>query len=178
MEHFQILEEERIADERSALDTDLATVISEQPLRTLSSLRPALSVDLQATAADAIEQMAAHRRGCVLVVDDGRLVGVFSERDVLLKIAAAGRAPESVPIREVMTPDPECLTPNDSLAYALHHMSVGGFRHIPLVDHRGRPAGVIAMRTIVEFMVDLVPSAVLNLPPSPSHSISREREGA
>ncbi len=77
-----------------------------------------------------------------------------------------------------MTRDPECLTLDDSLAYALHHMSVGGFRHIPLIDDRGRPTGVIAMRAIVDFMVDSFPREVLNLPPSPRHNISRQREGA
>lgn len=175
---YQLLEEERIADERSRASRDLGSSITEQPLRTLASLRPPVSVPLQATAAEAIDKMMEQRSGCVLVVDEERLVGVFTERDVLCKIAAQDRSPSSVPVREVMTPDPECLTLDDSLAYALHHMSVGGFRHIPLVDEDGRPTGIVAMRSIVEFMVDSFPRQVLNLPPSPSANIAREREGA
>ncbi len=175
---YQLLEEERIADERSSGTRDLGTTISEQPIRSLASLRPPVSVPLDATAADAIEKMMEQRSGCVLVVDDERLVGVFTERDVLCKIAAEDRSPKSVPVREVMTADPECLTLDDTLAYALHHMNVGGFRHIPLVDDDGRPTGIVAMRSIVDFMVDSFPREVLNLPPSPSHSIAREREGA
>ena len=178
----QILEEERIADERSSAAADVATdlgqVISEQPIRMLTSLRDPVSIDVDATAGDAINCMKSHHIGCVLVVDNGRLVGVFTERDVLRKIADTNSPPDSIPVRDVMTTDPECLTLDDSLAYALHHMSVGGFRHIPLVDQSGKPTGVIAMRAIVDFMVDLFPRQVLNLPPSPTHNIAREREGA
>lgn len=175
---YQLLEEERIAEEQLRVSRDLGSMICEQPLRTLASLRPPVSVPIDATAADAIEKMMEHRSGCVLVVDDERLVGVFTERDVLCKIAAQDRAPRSVSVSEVMTADPECLTLDDSLAYALHHMTVGGFRHIPLVDESGRPTGIVAMRSIVEFMVDAFPRQVLNLPPTPALSISREREGA
>jgi hypothetical protein len=57
-------------------------------------------------------------------------------------------------------------------------MSLGGFRHIPLVDDDGSPTGVVAMRNIVDYIVDLFPNEILNLPPSPGLSISRAREGA
>ncbi len=175
----QILEEERIAEERSLIAPGLGHTISEQPIRNLTSLRAPVSVGPDASAADAIREMMDHHIGCVLVVNDsGQLAGVFTERDVLRKIAAEGRTPERVPVSEVMTGDPECLTLDDSMAYALHHMSVGGFRHIPLVDEAGKPTGVIAMRAIVDFMVDSFPRQVLNLPPSPRHNIAREREGA
>lgn len=175
---YQILEEERIAEERSRVSRDLGSMICEQPLRTLASLRPPVAVSVDASAAEAIEKMMEHSSGCVLVVDRDRLVGVFTERDVLCKLAARDRAPKAVPVVEVMTADPECLTLDDSLAYALHHMTVGGFRHIPLVDDQGRPTGIVAMRSIVEFMVDSFPRQVLNLPPLPELSIAREREGA
>lgn len=175
---YQILEEEQIAEERSRVSPDLGNRISEEPLRNLTSLRDPIAVGVDATAAEAIDKMMEHRMGCVLVVDDGKLVGVFTERDVLCKIAARDLSPRAVPVREVMTPDPECLTLDDSLAYALHLMSVGGFRHIPLIDDDGRPTAVIAMRNIVDFMVDSFPREVLNLPPSPTHNICREREGA
>ncbi len=178
MEHQHILEEERIADERSFDEADLGKAILNQPIRSLTSLRSPVSISLSATAADAIDAMTANHIGCVLVVDQERLVGVFTERDVLRKIAGQGIEPKTLPVRDVMTPDPECLTLDDSLAYALHHMSVGGFRHIPLIDSEGRPTGVIAMRAIVEFMVDLFPRQVLNLPPLPTSNIAREREGA
>ncbi len=178
MDHH-IQEEERIAEERSLVSPNLGQTISEQPIRNLTSLRDPVSIAPDATAADAIQKMVKHRIGCVLVVDNNhQLLGVFTERDVLRKLAAEGVSPASVQVRDVMTPNPECLTLDDSLAYALHHMSVGGFRHIPLIDEAGRPTGVIAMRAIVDFMVDSFPREVLNLPPSPRHNISREREGA
>jgi CBS domain-containing protein len=149
---YQILEEERIAEERSRVSPDLGNRISEEPLSNLTSLRHPHAVEIDATAAEAIDKMMEHRIGCVLVVDGGRLVGVFTERDVLGKIAAEDRSPRSVPVRDVMTPDPECLTLEDSLAYALHLMSVGGFRHIPLVDDDGRPTAVIPRQETVDFL--------------------------
>ena len=126
----------------------------------------------------AIEAMNEHRTGCVLVAEHDRLVGVFTERDVLTKVAAQGLSIDETAVEEVMTRDPEWLTLDDGIAYALNMMSVGGFRHIPLVDDELRPAGVVAMRDIVDFIVDLFPEEVLNLPPSPAHGIAREREGA
>ena len=111
--------------------------------------------------------MNEHRIGCVLVVEAGRLVGIFTERDVLTKVVTAGRDIDTTPVGEVMTRDPECLTLDDGIAYALNMMSVGGFRHIPLVDADGYPTGMVAMRDIVDYIVDLFPEEVLNLPPSP-----------
>jgi len=114
----------------------------------------------------------------VLVIADERLVGVFTERDVLTKVAGRDIDLDATAVGSLMTPDPECLTLDNGIAYALNMMSVGGFRHIPLVDADQHPTGVVAMRDIVDYIVDTFPEAVLNLPPSPAHGIAREREGA
>ena len=75
-------------------------------------------------------------------------------------------------------PDPECLGLDDELVYALNQMSVGGYRHIPLLDDEGRPVGVVAMQHIVDYLVSLFPREVLNLPPAPPLGIPQAREGA
>lgn len=173
-----ILEEELIADERAIDAARLGAAITKRPMRKLPSLRAPITVAPSASVRQAIAGMNDHRVGCVLVVDAGRLVGVFTERDVLTKIAAHGRDVDDTLVADVMTPDPECLTLDDGIAYALNMMSVGGFRHIPLVDAERRPTGVVAMRDIVDYIVDLFPGEVLNLPPSPAHGIARAREGA
>ncbi|MEO8605480.1 MAG: CBS domain-containing protein, partial [bacterium] len=85
---------------------------------------------------------------------------------------------DATPIGEVMTPEPECLTLDDGIAYALNIMHDGGFRRIPLVDDDGHPTGVVTMRNIVDDIVDLFAHEVLNLPPKPTSEIVREREGA
>jgi len=178
MDHHIILEEERIAEERSAEAARLGNAIINQPIRRLPSLKAPVCVDHRASAKEAIAQMTEHGIGCVLVVDGGRLTGVFTERDVLRKLAAVGRSADTTTVAEVMTPNPECLTLDDGIGFAMNLMSVGGFRHIPLVDGEHRPTGVVAMRAIVDYIVDFFPNQVLNLPPAPQLSVPRQREGA
>lgn len=173
-----ILEEEAIAEEQSLELARLATAITKRPIRGLPTLKPPICVPPTISVREAVERMNQHRVGCVLVEEGGRLIGVFTERDVLTKIVELRRDVDATRVKDVMTLDPECLTLDDGIAYALNKMSVGGFRHIPLVDEAGRPVGVVAMRNIVDFLVDLFPHEVLNLPPSPALSVAREREGA
>ena len=75
-----------------------------------------------------------------------------------------------------MTRNPETLTRNDQIAYALSMMHVGGYRHIPLVED-GKLTGIISLKDIAEFVVELFPDGVLNLPPRPSLGIPRELDG-
>jgi CBS domain-containing protein len=178
MDEQIILEEELIAEERAIEAARLGTAITKRPIRKLPTLRPPVCVEPAVSVRYAIEAMNEHRTGCVLVAEDARLVGIFTERDVLTKVVAEGADIDATTVAEVMTPDPECLTLDDGIAYALNMMSVGGFRHIPLVDAARCPTGIVAMRDIVDFIVDLFPEEVLNLPPSPAHGIAREREGA
>ena len=127
---------------------------------------------------DAIQSMVEQRVGIVMIVDDGRLAGVFSERDVLVKVAAADINVSTTPVADLMTKNPQTLRPHDELVYALNQMSVGGFRHVPIVDDDNRPVAVVSMRDIVEYIVSLYPDEVLKIPPSPDQSISQTREGA
>jgi CBS domain-containing protein len=173
-----ILEEELIAQERAVEAARMGAAITKRPIAKLPTLRPPVCVEPSASVAAAVEAMNEGRTGCVLVVRSDRLVGIFTERDVLTKIVGTGVDIDAAPVATVMTPDPECLTLDDGISYALNMMSVGGFRHIPLVDADQHPTGVVSMRDIVDYMVDLFPEEVLNLPPSPAHGIAREREGA
>ncbi len=100
--------------------------------------RKPVPVPVDATVADAIRAMQEQGAEAVLVVDGERLVGIFTERDALLKVA--GSPLDGMLVRDVMTPDPVVLRDRDSVAVALHKMAVGGFRHIPLVDASGANA--------------------------------------
>jgi CBS domain-containing protein len=122
--------------------------------------------------------MQRERIGCILVVDQDRLMGVFTERDVLTKVAAQEVDIDRRRVDELMTPDPECLGIDNELVYALNQMSVSGYRHIPLVDNQGRQTGVVSMRDIIDYLASLFPQEVLNLPPSPTLGIPRSPEGA
>jgi CBS domain-containing protein len=102
----------------------------------------------------------------VLVVDgDGRLTGIFTERDVLTRVAGRDLDPRRTPLGEVMTRDPQALGPTDRVAYALHCMGVSGYRTIPLVDEDRRPVGVVTVTDVVRWLGDLFPESILNLAP-------------
>jgi CBS domain-containing protein len=177
MEDDIILEEEEIAQERAAEAARLGATILHQPIRALATVKPAVCVPPTASVRSAIACMNQHSAGCVLVEDQGRLVGIFTERDVLTKIVGTNHDIDRMTVETVMTPDPEALRPDDRVTYALNKMSVGGFRHIPLVDEQGHPVGMVSMRNVVDYMVDLFRTEVLNLPPQPHHFV-RAREGA
>jgi predicted transcriptional regulator len=87
--------------------------------------------------AEAVRIMAERRVGAVLVCDGGRLVGIFSERDLLRRVVAAGHDPAATPLRDVMTREPATAAPEDSSARAIAKMRVVGCRHLPILqgDH-------------------------------------------
>jgi CBS domain-containing protein len=173
-----IREEEIIALEQAEEAAQFSTALIRRPIRALPTLKPPITVTARASVREAVDAMNRDSVGCVLVVSNGQLAGVFTERDVLTKVVSHSVDPDTTSIDRVMTEDPECLTLDDGIVYALNKMSVGGFRHIPLVDEQNRPTGVVAMRNIVDYLVHLFPTQVLNLPPSPALGIARMREGA
>jgi len=134
------------------------------------------------TVHEATRAMQKEHRGCVLITEDGtaetRVVGIFTERDVLLRIVDRGRNPATLPLLEVMTRDPECLPLDASLAWVLNKMSVGGFRHVPVADKQGRPAFVVSVKDVVELLVEHFPREVMTLPPVYGADVARERDGA
>ena len=137
---------------------------------TISSLRlgPAISKSEEATLQEVVEIMQREHIGCMLLVDAaGVLTGIFTERDLLNKVAGQKLDWSRERVSTYMTRGPESLRLDDRIAWALNLMSMGGYRHVPLCDLAGRPVGVVSIKDIVEFIVDLFPEAVLNLPPDP-----------
>lgn len=171
-------EEERIAAERAADRGRLAAELLQRPIREQLSLRPPITCERQATVRQAITMMQRERTGYVLVIDQGQLAGIFTERDVLTKVVAREVDMDHSRIETLMTPHPDCLSPDDELVYALNQMSIGGYRHIPLIDDQGQPSGVVSMRDIVHYLIEVFPQDVLNLPPTPMHWAPPVREGA
>jgi signal-transduction protein with cAMP-binding, CBS, and nucleotidyltransferase domain len=131
--------------------------------------------------ADAVKLMRDKRVGCVLVCEQRRIIGIFTERDLLRRVIAAGRRLQT-PIEECMTPDPVSVHPKDSISCAIKRMQKGGYRHLPVVID-DRPVGILSVKRIVHYLVEHFPTMVYNLPPNPQaqeaqESIHPSREGA
>jgi CBS domain-containing protein len=123
---------------------------------TVATLKPRKAVTLPETArvGEAIQSMLACDIGAVLIVaGDGRLVGIFSERDLLTKVASE---PDyaAKPVRQFMTPNPETVCETNTLAFVLHKMDGGGYRHLPVLRD-GLPVGMISVRDMLRHMTRL-----------------------
>jgi predicted transcriptional regulator len=101
-----------------------------------------LTIEPDVQVGEAIRRMHESSVDCLLVCDAGRLVGIFTDRDAVVKVA--GKPLGAFDVRDFMTPDPVVLRREDTLAVAVHKMAVGDFRHIPVVEDDGTPIGVVA----------------------------------
>jgi CBS domain-containing protein len=131
--------------------------------------RPHAKVDADAAMWKVVEQMTAKGRGAVLVEDDGALVGIFTERDLLNRVDHTDPLWSHLTVRDVMTPHPMVVRGDDSLTEALRRMTQGHRRHLPIVDERGKVLGLISVRDILSFVADKFPEEMVNLPPHPDH---------
>jgi len=135
---------------------------------TVDVLAPAGPVCLRetATVTEAALRMVQARQAAVLIVDaGGRLTGIFTERDLLTRVVGCGLDSKGTPLSAVMTPNPEVLSLRDRVAYAVHCMSVAGYRTVPLVDAGGKPVGIVTVSDVIRWLANLFPTTVLNLPP-------------
>jgi CBS domain-containing protein len=144
---------------------------------TVSRLNPtaAWCVQPTQTVADAVRLMRDKRVGCVLVCECRRIVGIFTERDLLRRVLAEGR-PLSVPVVQCMTPDPVTVQMRDPISLAIRRMQTGGHRHLPVLKD-GKPVGILSVKRVVHYLAEHFPVVVYNLPPHPKSGV-RKREGA
>jgi CBS domain-containing protein len=105
-------------------------------------------VSEQQSVLDVARLMVEHNIGAVPVVRDGKLVGIFSERDLLKRTVAEGRDPAKTLVSEVMTPDPLVVKPTDSVEHCMIVMKQHNFRHLPVCDS-GRMVGIVSLRDIM-----------------------------
>lgn len=161
--------------ERIELPDRVREAILEKPVSELMAREPII-IDAEATVVSAVNLMNEHRTGCVLVQKDGKLVGIFTERDVLRKVIFHENN-RTWKVGSVMTASPETLPPTASVAVALNRMSVDGFRHVPIVDRAGKPIGVLSVKDIVHFVVDWFPDSILNLPSNPDKATTKTADG-
>lgn len=147
-------------------------------VESVSRLQPTPPLRLRPTqtVAEAVTLMRQEGVGCVLVTNGERVVGIFTERDLLRRVLAAGK-PLTLPVAECMTPDPVVVGRKEPIGAAIRRMEEGGYRHLPVVDEAGHLVGVLSVKRIVHYLVEHFPGTIYNLHPDPS-VVQQDREGA
>ena len=116
-----------------------------RPISEIMRKHRVVKADEHTTVAEAARLMREANVGAILVLRKERLVGIFTERDALTRIVAEGRDPMHTRLVDVMTPNPDHMSPDKPFGHALIMMHEHGYRHIPVVDH-GQAVGVVSMR--------------------------------
>jgi CBS domain-containing protein len=127
------------------------------------------------TIADAASEMRSHSHGSAMVCRDGKLIGIFTERDLMKRLAEGKTLDE--PLSQAMTAKPRTVSVDDSLMTVIQLMDGGGYRRLPVVDASGSPVGVVDVKSVVHFLVEHFPKAVYNQAPRALLQ-ARDREGA
>ena len=136
---------------------------------------PPVVVDAATPLRDVLRRMRDEKSGCALVTRDERLAGIFTERDVVARVLGSEGALDQ-PVAEWMTADPDRVTQTDSIRKAVRLMRRGGFRNVPIVDESDGVVGCVRHKDIINYLAELYPEQVLNLPPDPEQ-LAVEREG-
>jgi CBS domain-containing protein len=121
----------------------------DRPIKSIMEPEKFLTASPDTTVSQAASLMAGRNTGAVLVVDDGGLVGIFTERDVVFRVIAKGLDPAATTVQAVMTPSPLALDPGRTYGHALLLMQENGFRHVPVVEN-GQPIGIVSSRNAMD----------------------------
>ncbi|MGH7137711.1 MAG: CBS domain-containing protein [Pirellulales bacterium] len=120
--------------------------------------KPPLTVAPEQPVGEVLRQMAEHHVGCVMVGRDGQIAGIFSERDALDRLNVNFAALGDQPVSQFMTPSPETVDVETRIAFAIHKMDVGGYRHMPVIN-QGRIGGVISVRDVLRYITEKLRAA-------------------
>jgi predicted transcriptional regulator len=165
-----------VSEERTKPRITVDEGIFNRPIRDLH-YHPPLCVQRTAKLAGAVKLMWEHSVGAVMVQEGERLVGILSERDILRKVLGMDVNLHEVTVEKYMTRNPEALKLDDVIAYAIHTMHLGGFRHVPLVDNEHRPVGILSVKDVNEYIVSFIAQQILTLPPDPHRKYEPRVEG-
>jgi CBS domain-containing protein len=121
----------------------------DEPVRTVMQRRNILKVLPDIVVSKAAELMAKKNVGAVMVMDDARLVGIFTERDIAFRVVARGLDPQTTRVADVMTSAPDTVDPDKAFGYALLRMHQGGFRHLPVIKD-GEVIGIVSARNAMD----------------------------
>lgn len=132
-------------------DDPLEKALAEETVAAIQTT-PVATVTPETPVQKAVEILAGLKVACLLVVKDGQLVGVFSDRDALERVAIEYERVKTQPVREFMTTDPVFIYDSDSAAAALSIMAISGFRHVPVTDIERNVVGIVSPQRVAEFL--------------------------
>lgn len=120
-----------------------------QTIREVMEKKKLLTAPPETTVRKAAELMAQRQVGAVMVIEEGRLVGIFTERDAVFRVVARGLDSQTTALADVMTAAPKTIAPDKSFGYALLVMHENGFRHLPVIEN-GELVGVVSARDALD----------------------------
>jgi len=135
-----------------------------------------LCVTRELSVEEVARRMRDSRCGSALVMENGNLVGLFSERD-LLRVVADGLDPRTTRVEQVMTGSPEGLPNSATVAQAMRFLSQRHYHHAPLMNDAGRPVGMLSTGVVLGFVSDTFPKEILNAPPEAAEEPVQQEEG-
>lgn len=163
-------------DEREQEAPELVQAVHlDDPISSLE-LQPLTVAAPDTTLVEAVKLMETNRVGCILVVEDEKLIGILTERDIIRKATGRGLHFSDLSIGDYMTHNPTCLRMDDPIAFALNRIYDRGYRHIPIVNDQGKALAFISSRDIINHLAAYYQSEILNLPPQPVRDVA-DREG-
>jgi CBS domain-containing protein len=149
--------------------------LRNEKVRAVAQHEP-VSVSSNATLDEALAEMRSGGGDALLVIDNGRLAGILTERDVLTRILGQS-VDSSKPVSEFMTRDPQSLDADAPLLDAMAAMESAHYRSLPLIDGSGQVVGMLRQQDLLEYVAEAFPQEILNLPPRP-HQTMEAPEGA
>lgn len=145
---------DNLAEEQEIDNSRFEAPISELNLSNL------ISVDLEMKLEDLVNLLQEKNIGAVTITENEKLVGIITERDMLLKVVGVLDNWREISVKEVMTEEPKCLTEDVSIATCIKLICFKEFRHIPIVDENQKPIKMLSIKDILKFIVDLFPNQV------------------
>lgn len=134
-----------------SFDDPVEQALAEQTVETIQH-QPCATISPETTVSAAVEKLSGFQIACLLVEKEGKLVGVFSHRDVLDKVALEYDAVKDRPVSDVMTTNPVFVFDNDPAAAALSVMAMSGHRHVPILDLQQNLAGIASPQRVTAFL--------------------------
>ncbi len=164
-------------DENEArIDPEVSAAIHlKDPIRTLA--KKCISLEEDTTLDKAFKAFKKHSTSCIVLTKNKKITGIFTERDIVLSVLGKRLDFSTSSLKDFMTPHPGTLRMEDPVSFALNMMVDGGFRHIPIVDKKNYPKGMISILDIVEHLGHVFHEEIMNLPPKPLRKQNKQEGG-